>query len=107
MLCRVLPDSRRIKNSVVTLDGYTGFTPVQYRLLELLMACERAGDEELLKIYSQAVQNWPEEADYDYLMGKYYVSRKDYRSAETHLSRALELLEKYGKAAKSAFCRLI
>ena len=74
-----------------------------YRLLELLMACERAGDEELLKIYSQAVQNWPEEADYDYLMGKYYVSRKDYRSAEAHLSRALELLEKYGKAAKSAF----
>ncbi len=37
VLCRVLPDSRRIKNSVVTLDGYTGFTPVQYRLLELLM----------------------------------------------------------------------
>jgi len=37
VLCRVLPDSRWIKNSVVTLDGYTGFTPVQYRLLELLM----------------------------------------------------------------------
>ncbi len=37
VLCRVLPDSQRIKNSVVTLDGYTGFTPVQYRLLELLM----------------------------------------------------------------------
>lgn len=37
VLCRVLPNSKRIKNSVVTLDGYTGFTPVQYRLLELLM----------------------------------------------------------------------
>ncbi len=37
VLCRVLPDSRWIKNSVVTLDGYTGFTPVQYRLVELLM----------------------------------------------------------------------
>lgn len=41
VLCRVLPDSRWIKNSVVTLDGYTGFTPVQYRLLELLMVHAR------------------------------------------------------------------
>lgn len=37
VLCRVLPESRLIRNSVVTLDGYTGFTPVQYRLLELLL----------------------------------------------------------------------
>lgn len=35
-LCRVLPESRLIKDSVVTLDGYTGFTPIQCRLLELL-----------------------------------------------------------------------
>ncbi|MCI8516289.1 MAG: helicase-exonuclease AddAB subunit AddB [Hungatella sp.] len=41
VLCRVLPDSKWIKNSVVTLDGYTGFTPVQYRLLELLMVHSR------------------------------------------------------------------
>lgn len=41
VLCRVLPQSRFIKNSVVTLDGYTGFTPVQYRLLELLMLYAR------------------------------------------------------------------
>ncbi len=37
VLCREIPRSRLIKNSVVTLDGYTGFTPVQYRILELLM----------------------------------------------------------------------
>ncbi len=37
VLCRVLPKSEFIKRSVVTLDGYTGFTPVQYRILELLM----------------------------------------------------------------------
>ena len=42
MLCRVLPDSELIRGSVVTLDGYTGFTPVQYRLLELLLQyCRR------------------------------------------------------------------
>ena len=33
-LCRVLPQSQLIRDSVVTLDGYTGFTPVQYRLAE-------------------------------------------------------------------------
>ncbi len=37
VLCRVLPDSELIRESVITLDGYTGFTPVQYRLLELMM----------------------------------------------------------------------
>ena len=36
ILCRCLPESELVKNSVVTLDGYTGFTPVQYKLLELL-----------------------------------------------------------------------
>ena len=36
LLCRRLPESELVKNSVVTLDGYTGFTPVQYQLLELL-----------------------------------------------------------------------
>jgi ATP-dependent helicase/nuclease subunit B len=37
VLCRVLPDSEMVKNSVIALDGYTGFTPVQYRLLELCL----------------------------------------------------------------------
>lgn len=37
ILCRILPQSRLIRDSVVTLDGYTGFTPVQYRLIQLLL----------------------------------------------------------------------
>lgn len=37
VLCKVLPRSELIKNSVITLDGYTGFTPVQYRILELML----------------------------------------------------------------------
>ena len=37
VLCRVLSESELIRRSVITLDGYTGFTPVQYRLLELMM----------------------------------------------------------------------
>lgn len=41
VLCTHLPESRLIKNSVITLDGYTGFTPVQYRLIELFLRYSR------------------------------------------------------------------
>ena len=41
VLCRVLPQSEMIKKSVISLDGYTGFTPVQYRIVELLMVHAR------------------------------------------------------------------
>lgn len=37
VLCRVIPRSELIRNSVIALDGYTGFTPVQYRLIELFL----------------------------------------------------------------------
>ncbi len=37
ILCRLIPESKLIKNSVIALDGYTGFTPVQYRLIELFL----------------------------------------------------------------------
>ena len=37
ILCRELPRWEKLKNSVICLDGYTGFTPVQYRLAELFM----------------------------------------------------------------------
>ncbi len=41
VLCRILPRSELIKNSVITLDGYTGFTPVQYRILGLFLRYSR------------------------------------------------------------------
>ncbi len=37
VLCRLIPESKLIKNSIIALDGYTGFTPVQYRLAELFL----------------------------------------------------------------------
>lgn len=41
LLCDKVPESGLLKDSVITLDGFTGFTPVQNRLLErLLSVCE-------------------------------------------------------------------
>lgn len=37
VLCSVVSESKRMKDSVISFDGFTGFTPVQYKLLELLM----------------------------------------------------------------------
>ena len=37
VLCRLISESGLIRNSVIALDGYTGFTPVQYRLTELFL----------------------------------------------------------------------
>ncbi|MBQ7795760.1 MAG: helicase-exonuclease AddAB subunit AddB [Lachnospiraceae bacterium] len=36
VLCSVVGKSELLKDSVLVLDGYTGFTPVQYRLIGLL-----------------------------------------------------------------------
>lgn len=41
VLCRVAERSEIIRNSTITLDGFTGFTPIQYRLLRILMGCCR------------------------------------------------------------------
>lgn len=38
VLCKVVSQSKLLRDSVIALDGYTGFTPVQYRLLELLLS---------------------------------------------------------------------
>ena len=42
VLSDAVPESKILKDSVVVLDGYTGFTPVQNRLLgELLKVCKK------------------------------------------------------------------
>ncbi|MDO5293576.1 MAG: helicase-exonuclease AddAB subunit AddB [bacterium] len=42
VLCEVVGESKVIKNSVICFDGFTGFTPIQYKLVQQLMGlCER------------------------------------------------------------------
>ncbi|MBP3700337.1 MAG: exodeoxyribonuclease V subunit gamma, partial [Lachnospiraceae bacterium] len=37
VLCRLIPQSKLVAESVITFDGFTGFTPAQYQVLETLM----------------------------------------------------------------------
>lgn len=37
LMCRKVTESDRIRGSVIALDGFTGFTPVQYRLIGILL----------------------------------------------------------------------
>ena len=42
LLCDAVPKSNILQGSIVVLDGFTGFTPVQNKLLrELLLVCEK------------------------------------------------------------------
>ena len=41
VFCRYVEKSQLVKNSVILLDGFTGFTPIQYQVLELLMIWAR------------------------------------------------------------------
>ncbi|MBQ5660287.1 MAG: hypothetical protein IIV18_02980 [Lachnospiraceae bacterium] len=40
-LCRVAERSEKIKDTVIALDGFTGFTPIQYLLLDRLLKCAK------------------------------------------------------------------
>lgn len=37
LLCRVLPDSKILQQAYVVLDGFTGFTPIQLRIIEIFL----------------------------------------------------------------------
>ncbi len=42
LLCLVVPKSKILKDSVIVFDGFTGFTPVQNKLLhELFLVCDK------------------------------------------------------------------
>lgn len=78
-----------------TMAGY-----IYERLLQVLVQ-QSGRDADIREVYQQAVRHVPEEADYDYVVGNYYASQKDYRLAEEHLRRCLGLLEKYGNTLRS------
>ena len=94
VLCDCLEKSEIIKNSVVTLDGYTGFTPVQYRLLELMIRyCKKV----VVTVTVDPSDHPYQRTDYQdlFYMSKLIVSKLDriaekngvYREADVRLER--------------------
>ncbi len=73
-----------------------------YQLLRILAFHMEADEKDILAVYEKATQLVPKEADYDYVVGRYYAMRGNYQMAAKHLKRALELLEHYGNSGKSA-----
>lgn len=39
VLCDLVEESERIRNSELVFDGFTGFTPIQYKLIRILAGC--------------------------------------------------------------------
>lgn len=71
------------------------------RYLELLAALPDTSEKKLTALYEQAVAGWPEDGDFDYIMGKYYSAKGNYGTAEAHLVKALDRLEQYGTTLRS------
>lgn len=81
---RKLPQWEPLKNSVILLDGYTGFTPVQYRLAELFMihsreviCCVTADPREML--YKECTMQ------HLFYMGRHTVCRLRKMAEEHHI----------------------
>ena len=41
VLCGAIPSSKILKDSVIVFDGFTGFTPIQYRVIKMLLAVSK------------------------------------------------------------------
>ena len=84
ILCRKLPQWEPLKSSVILLDGYTGFTPVQYRLVQLFMIHAR---EVLCCITADQREMLYKECNMQHLfyMGRHTVCRLKKMAEEHHI----------------------
>ena len=84
ILCRKLPQWEPLKSSVILLDGYTGFTPVQYRLVQLFMIHAR---EVLCCISADKREMLYKECSMQHLfyMGRHTVCRLKKMAEEHHI----------------------
>lgn len=73
------------------------------RLLLILTERENSSWEEIEKVYRHALKRIPEEADFDYILGRYFASAGQAEKAVVHLETALEKLNKFGCSDKALF----
>lgn len=86
ILCRVLPDWPVLKDSLIFLDGFTGFTPVQYRLAEILMVHSR---EVICSVTADPREDVYRECSIQHLfyMGRHTISRLQTLAEKNGVSR--------------------
>lgn len=72
------------------------------RLLDILAFRKKAEEAEVWRIYEEAVQRRPKDADFDYIIGRYCAGHGDYPKAIEHLQRAFALLETHGNMERSS-----
>ncbi|MGI5948403.1 MAG: helicase-exonuclease AddAB subunit AddB [Lachnospiraceae bacterium] len=89
-LCTVLPKSEFIKNSQIYLDGYTGFTPVQYRIIGLLLKYAK-GVTVSITIDPGSNPYQEESIQHLFYMGKHTVSRIGKQAAKMAVSKLPDL----------------
>lgn len=96
ILCRELPRSERIRKSVVYLDGYTGFTPVQYRLVQILIrqaldvVCTVTVDQKTDPYQESGIQNL-------FYMSKHTVARLEGLAGPRDRSQDVVLSQRPGR----------
>ncbi len=71
-------------------------------LLAIQMDEERP-EEELMAVYEKAVRLLPKEADFDCVMGKYFLSHEDFCRGSLYLGQALSKLEQYGCNSRAMY----
>lgn len=77
------------------LDEYDVRSAVTF--WKLMTILYNKGDEgALMEIYEKAVHLMPKESDYDYIAGKFYTEKQDFKKGAYHLERALQILEEHG-----------
>lgn len=101
LLIRSLHKSKTIRNSVIVLDGFTGFTPVQNRLIKELMVQAK---EVIMTITIDASEN-PYEVDGEHKL--FYLSKKTVSSMEKMAKEAGIARKKDVVLSKKEFPRFI
>lgn len=89
--------NRAIEHMPAILDEYDQRSAYTFtKLLTLLMEKDGAAREAMEKVHRQAVERLPKEADFDYIMGRYFASEGQADLAAAYLEAAIEKLNTYG-----------
>ena len=64
----------------------------------MIILVEENDEKALLEIYEKAARLLPEESDFDFIVGRFYAQKSEFKKAAFHLKKSLSLLETHGNA---------